>query len=70
MPIYKYYTAQGCLAQGFTVFSYVSSYFWKSGVWGLEKPIVAIIEGKHLIFKNKKLHIKKNWSVFNILVIF
>ena len=21
MPIYKYYTAQGCLAQGFTVFS-------------------------------------------------
>ena len=23
MPIYKYYTAQGCLAQGFTVYSFI-----------------------------------------------
>ena len=28
MPIYKYYTAQGCLAQGFTVF-----WNWKKFEW-------------------------------------
>ena len=32
MPIYKYYTAQGCLAQGFTVLPYfVKKVFSMSG---------------------------------------
>ena len=33
--------------------------YFLSGVWGLEKPIVAIIARKHLI----KSHIWKDWSV-------
>ena len=40
-------------------FHIVTFYFWKSGVWDLEKPIVAIIARKHLIFKNKKLQYEK-----------
>ena len=44
-------------------------YFWISGVWRQENAIVPIIVRKHLIFK-KKWHIWKNWSIFNILVIF
>ena len=35
---------------------------WKTGVWGLEKPIVAIIARKHLIFRNKKSHMEKMLS--------
>jgi len=55
--------------KNWSIFSYVTFYFWKSVFWGLEKPIVAITARKHLIFKRKSC-IWKNWSVFNILVIF
>ena len=51
----KYY--QNVKNWGF--FSYVTIYYSKSGVWGLEKPIVAIIARKHLNFKNKMSHMKK-----------
>jgi hypothetical protein len=73
-PVLKFQDVQNQLqyyqnVKNWAIFSYVTFYFWKSGVWGLEKPIVAIIARKHLIFKNKKSHMK-NCSVFNILVIF
>ena len=50
-------------------FQYVTFYFCKSVVSGLEKPIVTITARKNLIFK-KKSCTWRNWSVFNILAIF
>ena len=41
------------------IFAYVTFYFWKTG---LEKPIVAIIARKYLIFKYKKSHMNGNIS--------
>ena len=38
---------------------HVTFYFFKSCVWGPEKPNVAIIAIKQLIFKNEKSHVKK-----------
>ena len=42
-----------------SIFSNVTFHFWKLCVWGPEKPNVAIIAIKQLIFKNEKSHVKK-----------
>ena len=45
--------------KNWAIFPYVTFYSWKTGVRDLEKPIVAIIARKHLIFRNKKSHMEK-----------
>ena len=56
MPIYKYYTAQGCLAQGFTVYT---------GYYGTSSQIVFVCFWEGLKTPKKTF---RNWLTFIVII--